>query len=230
RLARQCRIPPPGRDQPAAPSRAAHRRAAAPRRGRGAVKGGVHRLQRHDSALKHATGQALYIDDMAEPAGTLHAALVLSPIAHGRLKTVEVPAVPGVIAVLGPKDIPGRNDVAPVGSDEPLFATDRVSYGGQPLALVVGTTLDAARHAADRATIEIDAEPAILDIEAALAAKAYVQAPQTVLRGDPDAALKSAPHRLSAEFTVGGQEHFYLEGQIAFALPGANGETDVHSP
>lgn len=193
------------------------------------MKGAVHTSQRHDSALKHATGQALYIDDMAEPAGTLHAALVLSPIAHGRLKTVEVPAVPGVIAVLGPKDIPGRNDVAPVGSDEPLFATDRVSYAGQPLALVVATSLDLARHAAGRATIEIDPEPAILDIEAALAAKAYVQAPQTLLRGDPDTALKSAPHRLSAEFTVGGQEHFYLEGQIAFALPGEDGDIVVHS-
>lgn len=193
------------------------------------MKGAVHTSQRHDSALKHATGQALYIDDMPEPAGTLHAALVLSPIAHGRLKTVEVPAAPGVIAVLGPKDIPGRNDVAPVGSDEPLFATDRVSYAGQPLALVVATSLDAARHAAGRATIEIDPEPAILDIEAALAAKAYVQAPQTLLRGDPDAALRTAPHTLSAEFTVGGQEHFYLEGQIAFALPGEDGDIVVHS-
>jgi xanthine dehydrogenase large subunit len=193
------------------------------------VKSGAHASLRHDSALKHVTGQALYIDDMPEPTGTLHAALVLSPIAHGRLKKVEVPSSPGVVAVLGPNGIPGKNDVAPVGSDEPLFATDRVFYAGQPLALVVGTTLDAARHAADRAVIEIDAEPAILDIEAALAAKAYVQAPQTVLRGDPDSAMRSAPHTLSAEFTVGGQEHFYLEGQVAFALPGEDGDIVVHT-
>ena len=98
-----------------------------------------------------------------------------------------------------------------------------------PLMMVVATTLDAARHAADRAVIEIEAEPAILDIETALAAKAYVQAPSTVLRGDPDTAMKAAPHRLSAEFTVGGQEHFYLEGQIAFALPGEDGDIGVHS-
>jgi len=193
------------------------------------VKGGVNTAQRHDSALKHVTGQALYIDDMPEPAGTLHAALVLSPIAHGRLKKVEVPPSPGVVAVLAARDIPGRNDVAPVGSDEPLFAADHVFYAGMPLAMVVATTLDAARHAADRATIEIDAEPAILDIEGALAAKTYVQAPQTLLRGDPDAAMSSAPHRLSAEFTVGGQEHFYLEGQIAFALPGEDGDIVVHT-
>ncbi len=193
------------------------------------MRGGVHTSQRHDSALKHVTGQALYIDDMPEPAGTLHAALVLSPVAHGRLKKLDVPQGPGVVAVLGPSDIPGKNDVAAVGTDEPLFAFDRVSYAGQPLAMVVATTLDAARHAAERATIEIDAEPAILDIETALAAQAYVQAPQTLLRGDPDAALKSAPHTLSAEFSVGGQEHFYLEGQIAFALPGEDGDIVVHS-
>jgi xanthine dehydrogenase large subunit len=193
------------------------------------VKGGVHTSQRHDSALKHVTGQAVYIDDMPEPAGTLHAALVLSPVAHGRLKKLDVPHGPGVVAVLGPNDIPGKNDVAAVGTDEPLFAFDRVSYAGQPLAMVVATTLDAARLAAERATIEIDEEPAILDIETALAAKAYVQAPQTLLRGDPDTAMKSALHTLSAEFSVGGQEHFYLEGQIAFALPGEDGDIVVHS-
>jgi xanthine dehydrogenase large subunit len=193
------------------------------------VTGGVHTAQRHDSALKHVTGQAVYIDDMPEPAGTLHAALVLSPIAHGRLKKVEVPTLTGVVAVFDANDIPGKNDVSAVGGDEPLFATDKVFYAGQPLAMVVATTLDAARHAADQATIEIEAEPAILDIDAALATKAYVQAPQTLLRGDPDAAMKSAPHRLSAEFTVGGQEHFYLEGQIAFALPGEDGDIVVHT-
>jgi xanthine dehydrogenase large subunit len=193
------------------------------------VKGGVNTSQRHDSALKHVTGQAVYIDDMPEPAGTLHVALVLSPVAHGRLRQVAVPPLPGVVAVLGPGDIPGKNDVAPVGTDEPLFATDRVFYAGMPLLMVVATTLDAARHAAEQATVEIEPEPAILDIESALAAKAYVQAPQTLLRGDPDAALKAAPHRLSAEFRVGGQEHFYLEGQIAFAFPGEDGDIVVHS-
>ena len=193
------------------------------------MKGGVHTSQRHDSALKHVTGQAIYIDDMAEPAGTLHAALVLSPIAHGRLKKVEVPPAAGVVAVLGPNDIPGKNDVGAVGPGEPLFATDLVFYAGQPLMLVVATSLDAARHAAERAVIEIEPEPAILDIETALAAKAYVQAPATLLRGDPDGAMASAPHKLSAEFTVGGQEHFYLEGQIAFALPGEDGDILVHS-
>mgnify|MGYP003333575000 FL=1 len=188
----------------------------------------VHRSLRHDSALKHVAGEAVYIDDMPEPPGTLHGALVLSPVAHGKLNKVSVPPAPGVVAVLGPADIPGKNDIAPT-QNEPLFATDEVIYAGQPLLLVVATSLDAARHAAEKAMIEIEALPAILDIDSALAAKAYVQAPATILRGDPDAALKSAPHRLSGEFRVGGQEHFYLEGQIAFALPGEDGDLIVHS-
>jgi xanthine dehydrogenase large subunit len=192
----------------------------------------VHVPRRHDSALKHTTGQAVYIDDMPEPAGTLHAALILSPIAIGRLIRLDLTAAAaaaGVVAALGPGDIPGRNDVAPVGQGEPLFATDRVEFAGMPLGMVVADSLDAARAAAELAVIEIDATEAIFDVETALARKAYVQAPSTLLRGDPDGALKTAAHTLSAEFSVGGQEHFYLEGQIAFALPGEDGDIVVHS-
>ncbi len=169
---------------------------------------------------------------MPEPSGTLHAALILSPVAAGRLRKLDLAAVAAaraVVAVLGPADIPGRNDVAPVGQNEPLFAFDSVDYVGQPLAMVVAETLDAARAAAERAVIEIEPSEPILDIATALARKAYVQAPSTLLRGDPDSALGSAPHRLTAEFEVGGQEHFYLEGQIAFALPGEDGDLTVHS-
>ncbi len=189
----------------------------------------VHQSRRHDSALKHVAGEAIYIDDMVEPPGTLHGALVLSPVAHGRVKKVEVPPAAGVVAVLGPTDIPGKNDVAPSGSNEPLFATDQVFYAGQPLLMVVASSLDAARQAVDKAVIEIEEAPAILDIDSALAAKAYVQAPVTVLRGDSDGVLKSAPHMLTGEFAVGGQEHFYLEGQVALALPGEDGDMVVHS-
>ena len=189
----------------------------------------VHKSLRHDSALKHATGQAVYIDDMPEPAGTLHAALILSPVAAGRVNVLNVRLGHGVVAVLGPRDIPGKNDVAPVGQNEPLFASDRIDYLGQPLGMVVAETLDIARHATGHRVSDISFEDPILDIQTALARKAYVQAPSTLQRGDPDAALKSAPHRLTAEFEVGGQEHFYLEGQIAFALPGEDGDIVVHS-
>ena len=192
----------------------------------------VGRAQRHDSALKHVTGQALYIDDMPEPPGTLHGALVLSTVACGRLKKVDLAAAvasPGVVTVLAAGDVPGKNDVAPIGQGEPLFAVDRVDYAGQPLALVVAESLDAARAAVERTVVEIEKEEPILDIATALARKAYVQAPTALLRGDPEGALQRAPHRLTAEFSVGGQEHFYLEGQIAFALPGEDGDIVVHS-
>ncbi|MFI4998901.1 MAG: molybdopterin cofactor-binding domain-containing protein, partial [Reyranellales bacterium] len=196
------------------------------------MKGGIHTAQRHDSALKHVTGQAVYIDDMPEPPGTLHAALVLSPVAAGRVAKLDLSAAaasPGVKGVFAAGDIPGRNSIAGPGKEEPLFAEGKVEFAGQPLAMVVATTLDAARAAAERVAIDVEPAEAILDIATALARQAYVQAPSTLLRGDPDTALKSAPHKLSAEFTVGGQEHFYLEGQVAFALPGEDGDLIVHS-
>ncbi|CAN5921617.1 xanthine dehydrogenase molybdopterin binding subunit [soil metagenome] len=196
------------------------------------MTGRIHTAHRHDSALKHVTGQALYIDDIAEPPGTLHAALVLSPVASGRLRTLDLSAAraaPGVVAVLAAGDIPGRNNIAGPGKDEPLFAEDRVEFAGQPLALVVARSLDAARAAVDLAEIDIEPTEAILDIQTALAKRAYVQAPSTLLRGDPDRALAAAPHRVTAEFSVNGQEHFSLEGQIAFALPGEDGDLLVHS-
>ncbi len=196
------------------------------------MSGRVHTARRHDSALKHVTGQALYVDDLPEPPGTLHAALVLSPVACGRLGKLDFAAAagsPGVVAVLGAQDIPGRNDVAAGGQGEPLFAVERVEFAGQPLAMVVAGSLDAARAAATHVAIEIEEETPILDIATALARQAWVQAPSTLLRGDPDAAMKAAPHRLSAGFSVGGQEHFYLEGQIALALPGEDGDIVVHT-
>ena len=196
------------------------------------MKGQVHTAQRHDSALKHATGQAVYIDDIAEPPGTLHAALVLSPVASGYLRKLDLSpclSCPGVVAAFAAGDVPGLNNIASPGKEEPLFAEDKVEFMGQPLALLVARSLDEARAAAERAAIDIEATEPILDVATALARKSYVQAPSTILRGEPDAALQAAPHKLSAEFSVGGQEHFYLEGQIAFALPGEDGDILVHS-
>src|SRR4029453_5337220 len=159
--------PPAGREKPPATPRTASRHAR-PRRGsRGAMKGLVHTAQRHDSALKHVTGEALYIDDIAEPPGTLHAALVLSPIASGRLRKLDLsPAAssPGAVPVFGPGDIPGLNNIASPGKQEPLFAEDKVEHAGQPLAMVVAHSLDAARAAAERAKLEIEPTEAILDV------------------------------------------------------------------
>ncbi|TXL73857.1 xanthine dehydrogenase molybdopterin binding subunit [Vineibacter terrae] len=198
----------------------------------GTAKGGVHRAQRHDSALKHATGEAVFIDDMPEPAGLLHAALVLSPVAHGRLRAVDLTAAraaDGVVAALTAADVPGRNDIAPVRENEPLFADALVEHAGQPIAAIAATSLDAARAAAKKAVLDIEALPAVLTIDQAVARQSLLYPPVVMARGDADAALGSAPHRLSNSFRVGGQEHFYLEGQVALALPGEDGDLIIHS-
>ncbi len=190
------------------------------------------RAMRHDSALKHATGAARFLDDMPEPAGTLHAALVLSPEAHGRLRGLDLSAAaaaPGVVRVIAPADITGANDIAPIGRGEALLAEALVEHHGQPLAMVVADSRDAALRAAALAMPDIAPLPPVLDIAEALAREAWLVPPQVLANGDAEAALAAAPHRLSGGFHAGGQEHFYLEGQIALAIPGEDEDMLVHS-
>lgn len=186
----------------------------------------------HDSALKHTTGEARFLDDLPEPRGLLHAAFALSAVAHGRLAPLDpapAHAVPGVVAVLLPADIPGRNDLSGAGTGEVLLADGLVECAGQPLAIVVGETRDAALAGASALTPEIAPLPPVLTIEDAITREAWLQPPQVITRGDPAAALAVAPRSLSGELRVGGQEHFYLETQIAMAIPGEDGELTVHS-
>ncbi|HWL82976.1 MAG TPA: xanthine dehydrogenase molybdopterin binding subunit [Roseomonas sp.] len=186
-----------------------------------------------DSALKHCTGEARFLDDLPESPGTLHAALALSPVAHGVLAPLDLAparAVPGVVAALGPRDIPGRNDISPSGlAAEVLFAEGKVEHWGQPLAVIVATTRDAAIAGAAALRPSIEALPPVLSVEAALEAKALLMPPQVIERGDWQAALEAAPVKLEGEFRCGGQEHFYLEGQIALAIPGEDGDIALHS-
>ncbi len=196
------------------------------------IKGAAHDSLIHDSAIKHVTGRAEYTDDITEPAGTLHAYLGGATIAHGRitkLDLAEVRAAPGVVAVLTAADIPGRNDVSPTGlDDEPIFTDDLVQYHGQPIFAVVAETRDLARRACGLAQIGYDTLPHAIDIDAADAA-AYpdVTAPLTLQRGDAAPALAVAPHRITGRMRVGGQDHMYLEGQIAMAIPGEDDEVTV---
>ena len=187
---------------------------------------------RHDSALKHTTGEARYVDDIPDVPGTLHAALVLSTVPHGRLTALHSEAalaMPGVVAVLGPRDIPGENDIAPAAKGEPLFADPLVEFAGMPLALVVATTRDQALRAAAAVTAEIAPLDAVLSIERALELGQNVVPPQVIRRGDAKAAIAGASRTISAEFRAGGQEHFYLEGQVALATPGEGGEIAITS-
>jgi len=198
------------------------------------IKGDVHSPQPHDSAEKHVTGRAEYTDDMAVPTGALHAYLGLSECAHGDVTTLDLDAVraaPGVVGVLLAEDVPGVNDVSPMHlDDEPIFAEGRVQFWGQPLFAVVAETRDAARRAAMLARVEYAPLPHVLDPVAAMAAGyPHVTAPLTLKRGDAATALDTAAHRIDGQMRIGGQDHMYLEGQIAFAIPGEDDEITVHS-
>jgi xanthine dehydrogenase large subunit len=198
----------------------------------GRIRGGVHGAVRHDSAVGHVTGASRYLDDVPTVAGTLEAALVLSPHAHARIKSIDVSralAAPGVVAVITAADIPGKNDIAPIRSDEPALAAGLVEYEGQPVAAVAATTLDQARAAAKLVAVEYEQLPAILTVGQAMAGESYVAPIQVMARGEVEGALASAAHRLSGELKCGGQDHFYLEGQIALATPGEAGDMHVLS-
>ncbi|MGN6098357.1 MAG: xanthine dehydrogenase molybdopterin binding subunit [Bosea sp. (in: a-proteobacteria)] len=186
----------------------------------------------HDSAPKHVAGEALYIDDIAAPEGLLHAYLGTSTIAHGQLRALHLDAVratPGVVAVLTAADVPGANDISSTHlHDEPVFATDSILFHGQPLFAVVAETRKQARQAAMLAKAEYAEEAPLIDIAAAREAGCkLVTEPLKLERGDVAAGLAASPHRLKGTIAIGGQEHFYLESQIALAIPGEDEDMAV---
>ena len=197
------------------------------------ISGGVYTDHKHDSATKHVTGQAEYCDDILEPIGTLHAYLGVSDVAHAIIKGMDLTAVkamPGVVGVLTAKDIPGINDISPTGqNDEPVFPTDKIQFYGQPLFAVIATTRDIARRAAKLAVMSYDILPHALDpIAAQDAGYPYVTAPLKLERGDVLLAKKSTQNHIQGRIIIGGQDHMYLEGQIAFAIPGEDDDLIVH--
>ncbi|MBW6398129.1 xanthine dehydrogenase molybdopterin binding subunit [Roseomonas sp. HJA6] len=184
----------------------------------------------HDSALGHATGAARFADDLPEPPGLLHGALVLSPVAHGRLDALDIPDLPGVVRVIAAADIIGPNDISGSGkAGEPLLTDGVLRHHGQPIALVLAETRDAALRAAQAIKPAITPLPALLDPEEALAREDYLMPPQIITRGDVPEAFAAAPRIAEGRFQAGGQEHFYLESQIALAVPGEDGEIAVTS-
>ena len=198
------------------------------------IVGGVHSSPRHDSAHKHVSGAAVYIDDIPEPAGTLHAGLGLSTVAHGILKSVDLAAVraaPGVVAVLTHEDVPGVNDISPSNMhDDPVLAADKVEFHGQPIFCVIAETREQARRAARLAKIEYEEFPADIDIwDLDVSTHRQVVTPLTLKRGDAAANLASAPRRVTGRMRLGGQDHFYLEGQISLALPGEDDDIVLYT-
>ncbi|MDH4059447.1 MAG: molybdopterin-dependent oxidoreductase, partial [Aquincola sp.] len=179
----------------------------------------------HESAHLHVAGEATYTDDIRELEGTLHCALGLSPVAHGRLVAIDVErlrAEPGIVAVFTAADIPGPNDCAPiVKGDDPILAQGAVHFLGQPVFALIAEDRRVARRVAARARefVTIEPLPALLTAREAHGAKAYVVPPMHLARGDARRAIAGAPHRLRDQLSIGGQEQFYLEGQISYAIP-----------
>ncbi len=196
------------------------------------ARGAAGQSHKHESARAQVAGAATYVDDILEARGTLYAAPILSTVAHGRLLSVDATAalaMPGVRDVVLAGDTPGDPLLATFVHDEPVFATDTVEHIGQVIGLVVAGSVMQARRAARQVKLDIEELPAILDVRAALKAENYVLPPVFVKRGDAAQALASAPHRLSGQLEVGGQEHFYLEGQIAYVLPQEQNQWLVYS-
>jgi xanthine dehydrogenase large subunit len=186
----------------------------------------------HDSSALHVSGRAGYTDDLPEPRDLLHLALGLSERPHARIRGIDLSAVkdaPGVVAVMTAADIPGHNNCGPVDDDDPILAPGLVQYVGQAVFAVAADTVEQARRAARLAAIDYEELEPILDVRSALAAQSFVLPSETVRRGDSGAALAAAPHRLSGSLTLGGQDHFYLEGQVAMALPREDGNLFLYS-
>ena len=186
----------------------------------------------HESARAQVAGAATYVDDIPEIRGTLHAAPILSTVAHGRLLGVDTAAalaMPGVRDVILARDIPGDPLLGNFAHDEPVFAQTTVQHVGQVIGVVLAESVMQARRAARQVKCRIEALPAILNVRDALKAQSYVLPPVFVKRGDAGAALKTALHTLHGTLEVGGQEHFYLEGQVAYVVPQEQNQWLIYS-
>ncbi|MBH0114938.1 xanthine dehydrogenase molybdopterin binding subunit [Novosphingobium sp. YJ-S2-02] len=186
----------------------------------------------HESAHLHVTGSARYADDLAEPGDMLHLAFGMASEAHAAITAMDLAAVraaPGVVAVYTAADIPCANDVSPVAHDDRLLADGEVISHGQPVFLVAATSRDAARRAARLGEITYEPRSALVTAAQARAAQSLIEPTQRMARGDADKALAGAPQRLAGSFEMGGQDHFYLEGQVCVATPGEDGQVHLVS-
>ena len=183
----------------------------------------VNKRRPHDSGPEHVAGSALYVDDIVAPTDTLHACFGLAPVGRARILNLDlsgVHAAPGVIDVITAADIPGENNAGPVVHDEPLLADGEILFPGQALFCVLAETRIQARKAARLFTLESEELSALTTVDAAVAADAFLHDPLVFKRGDAAAGIQGAAHTRSGRLYVGGQEHFYLEGQGCLALPG----------
>ncbi|MEJ2048521.1 MAG: xanthine dehydrogenase molybdopterin binding subunit [Calditrichota bacterium] len=186
----------------------------------------------HESAAKHVSGESIYVDDIAVTDQLLTGHVVYNPYAHARIKSYDLTAaknLPGVYAVLSAKDIPGKNQMGPVIKDEPCLAEEEVQFIGQGIFLIAGENAEICRRAEKLIRIEFEVMEPILDIDTAIARDSFLGEQRTIERGDPQKAMRTAPHILEGELRTGAQEHWYLETQACLCLPGEDKEMFVYS-
>jgi len=185
----------------------------------------------HESGAKHVSGYANYIDDIAEPEGTLYGAIGYSKKAHAIISKLDLKEVwksKGVVSVVTSADIPGRNDVGAVHDGDPIFPK-KAEYFGQPLFAVAATSTELARKAVLKAKITYKTLKPVIDVKEALRKKLFVLKGRKIKRGNPLRKISKAKNHLKNSFTLGSQEHFYLEGQIAFVIPQEDNDFKVYS-
>lgn len=186
----------------------------------------------HESARKHVSGEARYVSDLARVDGQLFACAGGSAIAHGRVRGMDlsrVRAAPGVVDVVTAADVPGKLDIGAVFPGDPLLVDEEIEFFGQPLFAVAARSFDEARRAVQLARIDYDEKPPLLDVDRAIETSFYVRPPYRMQCGDAKTALAKSKRRVQGELRAGGQEHFYLEGQAALAIPGEDGGVSVHT-
>ncbi|MGK2855727.1 MAG: xanthine dehydrogenase molybdopterin binding subunit [Thermoanaerobaculia bacterium] len=186
----------------------------------------------HDSARGHVSGESLYVDDLPRLANELQVGFLWSPVARGRIRSLDLEAarqLPGVVALFTHDDIEGENRFGTIFQDEPLLAPGEVSYIGQPVVVIAAETREAIDRARKAIVADIEPSTPVFTIDEAIAAKSFIGTRRTIRRGDADAAIAAAPHILEGVFHSGGQDQFYLESQAAIALPEENGAIVVHS-
>lgn len=197
-----------------------------------AIQGGVTQAIEHDSATKHVTGKAVYVDDLPEPRDLLHVQLGLSERAHARIVGLNLDAVksaPGVFRVFTAADVDGSNDFGHGGhEDDRVFAEGIVEFHGQAIFGVAADSFASARAAARLAEVEYEALEEILNIDQALEKESYISPPLLLQQGDASQALEQSRNRLQGQVRCGGQEHFYLEPQVSMALPKEDGDVHVY--
>ena len=176
----------------------------------------------HDSAFKHVTGKAIYTDDIPEPKNLLHAAIGYATISKGEIIKIDYSDViksEGVIDIITEKDIEGINDVGPVFKGDPIFTNTKIQYHGQPIFAVAATSYKLARKAASKVKIKLKEKKPILSIEEAVKKKSFVHEPQILKKGDAKKNITKSEYKLTGDLYSGGQDHFYLEGQISITIP-----------